>query len=573
MKDRISTWLARDPDPASRDELQSLLDQGNTEELSQRFSGRLEFGTAGLRGLVGAGPARMNRLVIQETSAGLGTYLIDTIPDAAKRGIVVAYDGRPDSHQFAMDAACVFAALGITVYITPAVAATPIAAFGVLNKGAAAGVVVTASHNPPQYNGYKVFWGNGAQITPPHDAGIANAIEHAALEPLPWLEFEEGVSRGVICVQGEDFYRSYIDAIQASPLFSNSSGTPETSIAYTAMHGVGADVAETLLQEAGFRRFYSVESQREPDGRFPTVNFPNPEEPGAMDLVLALASENGATLACANDPDADRLAVAVRQESGDYQMLTGDMVGVLLANYLLQQRHSFTPIVCSTIVSSSMLKSIAAATGAVHFETLTGFKWLTNVAMDHEDANHQLLFAYEEALGYAVGRQVRDKDGLSALLAFAQMTEQLSQQGRTVLDQLESLYRQHGIFMTGQRSIALQPGSPPLCDRLRDQPPSHIGSSEVTHVDDLSSGIRMHSNGSSEPLDFPLSDVLIYRLQDGSRVIVRPSGTEPKVKCYYEVVQPVAGDSFDSAMEQAKNALAQLMEKHQDSIAVLTRRG
>ena len=570
MKDRINTWLARDPDPASRGELESLLNEGNTEELSQRFSGRLEFGTAGLRGLVGAGPARMNRLVIQETSAGLGAYLIDTIPMAAKRGIVVAYDGRPDSHQFAMDAACVFAAMGITVYITPAVAATPIAAFAVLDKGAAASVVVTASHNPPQYNGYKVYWENGAQITPPHDAGIANAIEHAALEALPWLEFEEGVSSGVICVQGTDFYRSYIDAIQASPLFSNPGEVVNTTIAYTAMHGVGAEVAETLLSEAGFQGFYSVESQREPDGRFPTVNFPNPEEPGAMDLVLALAGEHNATLACANDPDADRLAVAVRLESGDYRMLTGDMVGVLLADYLLQQNHAFTPIVCSTIVSSSMLKSIAAATGAVHFETLTGFKWLTNVAMDHEDADHRLLFAYEEALGYAAGRQVRDKDGLSALLAFAQMTEILSHQGKSVLDQLESLYRQHGIFLTGQRSIALQPGSAPLCDGLRDQPPEHIGGSTVEQTDDLRSGTRLLADGSSESLDFPQSDVLIYRLQNGSRVIVRPSGTEPKVKCYYEVVQPVSGEGFNVAMALAESSLAELMKQHQDSIAALS---
>ena len=569
MKVQLERWLARDPDPQTRSELQALLDSGDQEELLRRFSSRLEFGTAGLRGVVGGGPAMMNRLVIRETSAGLGVYLLQQVPEAASRGIVVAFDGRSDSSEFARDAACVFAALGIKVHLTPRVAATPVAAFGVIQLGAAAGVVVTASHNPPEYNGYKVYWENGAQIIPPHDSGIAAAIDVAAEHDIPWIDFDQATAAGKITLLGPDFYRGYLDAILSGTLFSTDGRPASISIAYTAMHGVGAEMAETLLAEAGFDRVYSVTSQREPDGRFPTVNFPNPEEPGAMDAVLALARERQATLACANDPDADRLAVAVRMDSGDYRMLTGDMLGILLADFLLSKEHPFVPIVCTTIVSSSMLQQLAMAAGADYYETLTGFKWLANVALEHEDEGHQFLFAYEEALGYAPGRQVRDKDGLAALLAFAQLTEALARQGKTVLDRLEDLYRQHGLFLTGQRSIASPPDATPLGDLLRDMPPTQIAGSRVEQIDDLGRGTRQHADGRVEELELPRSDVLIYRLENNSRVIVRPSGTEPKVKCYYEVVETVPHGPFSTGMQLAESALSSLIEAHQISVSGL----
>ncbi|NNF15949.1 MAG: phospho-sugar mutase [Gammaproteobacteria bacterium] len=569
MKKQLQRWLDRDPDPVTRTELQSLLESGNRDELNRRFSTRLKFGTAGLRGVVGGGPARMNRLVIRESSAGLGSYLLQQIGDAAQRGVVVAFDGRTDSRTFARDAACVLAALGIKVYFTPRETATPIAAFGVLYFNAAAGVVVTASHNPPEYNGVKVYWENGAQIIPPHDTGIAAAIEMASDGEIPWVTFEDAVTAGTIVVLDEEFYRGYLDAIQNSPLFQSDKSPTSTGIAYTAMHGVGAAIAETLLGDAGFDKVYSVGSQRDPDGRFPTVAFPNPEEPGAMDAVLALAREHETTLACANDPDADRLAVAVRTPEGDYQLLTGDMLGVLLANYLLSKPHPFIPIVCTTIVSSSMLRSVARAAGADYYETLTGFKWLANTAFSHEDGEHQFLFAYEEALGYAPGRQVRDKDGLSALLAFAQMTESLAHEGKTVLDQLHSLYLQHGIYLTAQRSMALQADARPVGELLRKAPPEHIGGHRVMQLDDFSVGTRRAADGSLEELDFPRSDVLVYRLDNSSRVIVRPSGTEPKVKCYYEVVEKVADGALDSGMAHARSSLTRLIDAHQTAVAQL----
>lgn len=569
MDNRIRQWMEKDPDAGSRRELQELVDSSNQAELGRRFSGRLEFGTAGLRGVVGAGPAMMNVLVIRQTSAGLAQYLLQEVDDAASRGVIVAYDGRLDSLRFAQEAAGTFAAMGITAFITPDVAATPIAAFGVLELGCAAGVVVTASHNPPQYNGFKVYWENGAQIIPPHDAGIATAIERVAEGETPWMSFDEGIQSGKIVLLDQKFYRSYIDTIQASPLFAVKAGKRSVSVAYTAMHGVGASVAEALLAEAGFEFVYSVSSQREPDGNFPTVNFPNPEEPGAMDAVIALATEHQATLACANDPDADRLAVAVRTEAGDYQMLSGDMIGVLLADYLLAMKHDFVPIVCTTIVSSSLLEKIASAAGAKFHETLTGFKWLANTAMDDEDeeGSRQCLFAYEEALGYAPGRHVRDKDGLSALLAFAQMTDELAQRGLTVMDQLENIYRSHGIYLTAQRSIALQSGSASIGDSLRASPPESIAGVLLESTDDLSKGERLFANGDREPLSLPVSDVLIYRLADSSRVIVRPSGTEPKVKVYYEVVEAIDDEPYSQAINRAQARLSNLIDNHQNLIA------
>lgn len=570
IKKQWQDWMVRDPDPVTRKDLQTLIDGADSDELANRFAGRLQFGTAGLRGVVGAGPAMINRLVIREVSAGLGSYLLRAMPMAAQRGVVVGYDGRPDSLQFAHDAACVFAALGLKVYLTPDVAATPLVAFGTVHLNAAMGVVITASHNPPEYNGYKVFWENGAQIIPPHDAAISAAIELAAATSIPWQEFEEAQSTGAIVMLEAEFYRSYLNAVLSSKLYSTNRTPVNTSIAYSAMHGVGATMAEALVTEAGFKEFYSVASQREPDGRFPTVRFPNPEEPGAMDAVIALAREKNTVLACANDPDADRLAVAVRTEFGDYRQLTGDMIGVLLGNYLLEKNHNHTPIVCTTIVSSSMLKAIAEASGARYCETLTGFKWMANVALASEDEGHQFLFAYEEAIGFAAGRQVRDKDGLSALLAFAQMTEALACCGKTVQDQLEVLYRRHGLYLTAQRSLSLVKDGPSIGSLLRACPPEQIAGVAVVEIDDRSVGGRMYFDGGSEFLDIPASDVLIYRLENGARVIVRPSGTEPKFKCYYEVVETVLDtEPFERAQARADRAMLDFITEHQLAISEL----
>jgi phosphomannomutase len=574
MKDEWQRWLARDPDGECRDELQALIDAGDELALAARFSSRLQFGTAGLRGVVGAGPARMNRLVVRETSAGLGSYLLQRRPHIVNRSIVLGFDGRTHSRQFARDAACVFAGLGIRVYLSDTVVPTPLVAFAVLHYRAAAGVVITASHNPPEYNGYKLFWDNGAQIIPPQDAGIAAAIDVAARSEIPWRDYDAAVAEGNIVPVGETLKQAYVAGILENPLYAPGS-QGATSVAYTAMHGVGAELAERLLGAAGFSCFYSVPEQREPDGNFPTVRFPNPEEPGAMDRVVSLAREQGASLACANDPDADRLAVAVRTENGDYQMLSGDMIGVLLGDYALRRYalcspRDCVPIVCSSIVSSGMLEQIAAAAGADYHATLTGFKWLANTALAHEDEQHRFLFAYEEALGYALGRQVMDKDGLSALLAFVQLTDSLATEGKTVLDQLESLYRQYGLFVTRQISMALEPGTTAVGTLLRRCPPQQLSGRRVLCTEDFGSGQRCFADSPTEKILLPRSDVLIYRLENGARVIVRPSGTEPKLKCYYELVEKVAdSEPFSLAQQRADSALQELIEQHQSSLKEL----
>ncbi|QUJ70043.1 phospho-sugar mutase (plasmid) [Photobacterium sp. GJ3] len=571
MKEQMKQWLARDPDPVTREELQQLIDAGNAQELAARFSGRLAFGTAGLRGIVGAGPNRMNRLVIQETSTGLGHYLMKTVGTAAEQGVVIGYDGRPDSKAFAHDAAAVLTALGIKVYLTHAVAPTPLVAYGVTALNAAAGIVVTASHNPPAYNGFKVYWGNGAQIIPPHDQGIAAEIDQAAVQPLKLLALDEAQQKGLLVWLDELFYQDYRERVKASALLQNHTEPASVSIAYTAMHGVGAELAETVLADAGFTQVYSVAAQREPDGTFPTVNFPNPEEPGAMDLVIAEAKKHQATLACANDPDADRFAVAVRTEEGEYKMLTGDQVGVLLGHYLLTRTNPEESLVGTTIVSSSLLQKIATAVGAEYFQTLTGFKWLTNVAMQKQSGSKQFLFAYEEALGYTVGNMVWDKDGLTALLAFAQLTAELASHGRTVWDQLEAIYREHGIYLNAQVSIALSPNSPPIGDSLRQQPPEEIAGRNIVRIDDLKTSTRHFSDGTTEAIDLPGSDVLIYFLEDESRVVVRPSGTEPKLKCYYEVIEVIDQvDTLAHGFQRAQSSMDELLRRHQNSLTGLT---
>ncbi|MCF4173829.1 phospho-sugar mutase [Vibrio sp. McD22-P3] len=564
MTEQISQWLARDPDPITKHELQQLVDSNDERELKDRFSSRLAFGTAGLRGKVGAGPNRMNRLVIQETATGLGHYLLEQVCEASSRGVVIGYDGRPDSKQFAHDTASVLTALGIKVYLTYKVAATPIVAFGVRELSAAAAVVVTASHNPPEYNGFKVYWENGAQIIPPHDSGIAAQIDDATTQPLTLLPLDQAKQQGLLIWLEEDYYQTYRKAINQSELLTPDSNT-DISIVYTAMHGVGADMAETLLADAGFNQVASVTEQREPDGTFPTVNFPNPEEAGAMDMVMALGKSVGADIACANDPDADRFAVAVKRPDGEYQMLTGDQVGSLFGDYLLAGQPN--ALVGNTIVSSRLLRSIAKAHGAKYYQTLTGFKWLTNVAMTQESVDHPFLFAYEEALGYTVGNKVWDKDGLSALVAFSQLTGKLKTQGKTLWDKLEELYRQHGFYFNAQRSIALDPKSPPIGEKLRRNPPTEIAGKRIEVIEDLNTSVRQFADGTTETIDLPASDVLIYLLEDQSRVIVRPSGTEPKLKCYYEVISDFPPEmDYAQANQSAEAKMLALIEAHQRSL-------
>jgi len=565
MEHQLNQWLNKDPDPSTRKELEQLIKHQNQQELHERFSSRLAFGTAGLRGKVGAGPNRMNRLVIMETSLGLGHYLEKNIPDAKNKGVIIGYDARPDSKQFAKDSAEVLLSLGYTVYLTDDVTPTPMIAFGVKHLSTAAGIVVTASHNPPEYNGYKVYWENGAQIIPPHDSGIAASINEAAKQPLQKTIIENADDK--LQWLGDKFYQTYLNQ-----LLSSSSVISEhpisLSLAYTAMHGVGGKFIKKIAASINLTQFVYVPSQQEPDGHFPTVPFPNPEEPGAMDRVIQLAKEHNADIACANDPDADRFAVAAKTISGDYRMLTGDQVGILFADFILSQKKNATCWVGNTIVSSSLLQKVAHQYHASYFKTLTGFKWLTNVAMEKQTKEAPFVFAYEEALGYTVNNLVWDKDGLSAFMIFSLLAENLKKNNRSVWDKLSDIYQKHGFYVTAQKSITFDPNDVSICDKLRLTPPKTIAGNKIVSFEDFKSLEQVNQLGIKEKLDFPTSDVLIYHLENKSRVIIRPSGTEPKIKCYYELCYPMlSGQEYWQAQHIADEKIAALMTRHQSEIS------
>jgi phosphomannomutase len=562
-------WLAQDSDPDTRSELEALIaaasggDAAADRDLVERFTGALEFGTAGLRGVLGAGPQRMNRVMVQRVSAGLGDYLLAHVPGAADKGVVIGHDARRKSRLFAEDTAEILAAKGIRVLLAAGPWPTPTSAWAVTEYGAAAGVMVTASHNPPEYNGYKVYWHNGAQIVPPHDLGIAAAIaEVGPADKLPRVALADAVTRGLVTILGDDVQGAYL-AAAAKLVVRPDVPRAGLVIAYTPLHGVGADCVERLLAAGGFDQVHTEPSQREPDGAFPTVAFPNPEEKGAMDRVLALAAKVKADLVLANDPDADRLAVALPSGDG-YRMLTGDQLGAILADYLLAHAPAGPTMVATTVVSSQLLRYLAASYGADYRETLTGFKWIGNAAIDWKaQTGGFFVMGYEEALGYSVGELVRDKDGVSAALLVAELAAWNKARGKTLLGHLDEVYRKVGLFVTEQVSLT-RPGADGLASiraamvAFRGAPPAAIAGQAISEIVDLSLG----KGG------LPRSDVLVYKTASGQRVIMRPSGTEPKLKSYYEVrVEVGAGESLASAYERGRAELSALRDAHQALLA------
>jgi phosphomannomutase len=536
-------WIDDDPDPATRTELDALLDAvaagdpAARTDLADRFDGTLEFGTAGLRGAVAAGPNRMNRAVVSRAAAGLAAYL-HGIGDT--RPVVVGYDARHGSAAFTQDTAEVIAGAGIPVLVLPRPLPTPVLAFAIRDLDCAAGVMVTASHNPPQDNGYKVYLADGSQIVPPADADIAAAI--AAVGPVADLPRATKVK-----TLGAEVVDRYLDTVADLP----PDGPRDLRVVYTPLHGVGADTVVTVLEAAGFPAPSVVAAQEVPDPDFPTVAFPNPEEPGAMDLAMALAEAEGADLVVANDPDADRCAAAVPGPHG-WRMLRGDEVGALLAHHLLGLGHEGT--YATTIVSSSLLGTMAASAGQPYAETLTGFKWIGRVP--------GLAFGYEEALGYCVDPEhVRDKDGVSALLMLCDLAARVKAEGRALTDVLDDLAAAHGLHATEQLSVRV----PDLTlieqamTRLRETPPASLGGYDVEATDDLAHG----GNG------LPPTEGLRFRLAQGARVVVRPSGTEPKLKCYLEVVFPLESEGgVDAARIAAAARLDAISQDLADALGL-----
>ena len=618
-------WLAADPDPHTRAELETLLasagtDAGAAEELRRRFDGRLRFGTAGLRAPLGTGPARMNRVVVRSATAAV----MATLPAGAR--VVIGHDARRNSDVFAADAAAVVASAGGEALFLGQVP-TPVAAHAVVDRKADAGIVITASHNPPGDNGYKLYDAGGVQIVPPTDAAVE---AHMAAAPLPPRQLPPPSGAGVVRGAGSEATERYLATITRrlqQPPPEQRTGAPQASeaspanpdrhsgggrnplpgdptgvdglspaaadplrVVYTPLHGVGAPVLLALFDRLALPAPMVVASQAAPDGDFPTVAFPNPEEPGALDAAYALAGEQGADLVIANDPDADRLAVAVPAAASDdgsgdpaWRRLTGDELGVLLADCLLRRRaatgNDEPVLMAASVVSSQMLQAMAADAGVSYAETLTGFKWIARAAQGRSE---RLLFGYEEALGYAVCDAVRDKDGISAAALLVQLVAELRVGGSSLRERLDDLARRYGVYATGQLTVrfpsadAAAAGPAAATGRLRQHLPSDLAGRPVTSVTDylatpargpaarsavagewIPASAGMTVGGTSHATQ-PATDMLVFGLGGGDRVIVRPSGTEPKLKIYIETTEDVRGGDLGAARRRAHDRLGRI---------------
>ena len=531
LLDAARAWAADDPDPQTRAELEAVIaaasegDEEAVADLADRFSGMLEFGTAGLRGALGAGPNRMNRAVVIHAAAGLTAYLKSVAPEPF---VVIGFDARTNSDVFARDTAAVVCGAGGRAAVLPRPLPTPVLAYAIRFLGADAGVMVTASHNPPQDNGYKVYVGDGSQIVPPVDGLIAAAIaevESVASVPMAddgWETLTDDVL---------DAYVADIATI-VSPLAPR-----ELTVVHTAMHGVGTETIQRAFAAAIFPQPISVAAQAEPDPMFPTVSFPNPEEPGAMDLALDLAEQTGPDLVIANDPDADRCAAAIPGPGG-WRMLRGDEVGALLGAHILDRGVPEGGRFANSIVSSRLLGAMAAKAVVSHEETLTGFKWIGRVP--------SLAFGYEEALGYCVdAAHVRDKDGISAALLLAELAAERKADGSDLQTVLDDLAIEHGVYATDAFSVRVDDLSliGAIMARLRATPLTEVGGIPVARQQDLAVGVD----------GLLPTEGLRYYLRDDSRIIVRPSGTEPKLKIYLEVIEPV-DDAADLSQARTRAA-------------------
>ncbi len=558
---RAEAWLADDPDPATRGELRVAIEAGRggdvaaVDDLADRFAGTLQFGTAGLRGILGAGPNRMNRAVVIRAAAGLVEYLkagssTGTPAPKPQPTVVVGFDARHNSDIFARDTAAVVTAAGGRALLLPRPLPTPVLAFAIRHLGADAGVMVTASHNPSRDNGYKVYLGDGSQIVPPADAEIAACIDAVpAVAAVPRAD-------AAWTTLGEEVVDAYLDAVVSVV----DPETPrELSVVHTSMHGVGGDIVLRAFERAGFPRPTVVDEQAAPDPDFPTLPFPNPEEPGAIDLALAVARRVHPDVVIASDPDADRCAVAVRDPAAatpadpdGWRMLRGDEVGVLLGAHVLARGvdpSSAHAVLARSIVSSRLLGAMAEAAGLPGVETLTGFKWIGRVP--------RLRYGYEEAIGYCVDPgNVADKDGISAALLMADMVAGLRAQGRTLLDVLDDLARRHGVYATDAFSVRVTDLSliGVVMARLRAAPAAEIGGVAVMSIDDLAEGAGP---------GLPPTEGLRYLLADQTRVIVRPSGTEPKLKIYLEAIVHPNGD-LAAARAEAAGRLARTKAAMED---------
>ena len=567
---RAKDYIAQEQDEGFCKEVQDLIAADNKAELEDRFYQNLEFGTGGLRGVIGGGTNRMNTWVINNATQGLANYIIKTFPEKAKAGqlsAVVAYDSRRFSDVFAQATACIFAANGFKTYLFTGLRPTPELSYAIRALGCDTGVVVTASHNPPQYNGYKAYWNDGAQVIEPHDQGIIDEVN--SVTEVKTISKEEAVKAGSLIMIDKEIDDKYW-AMVKSQLFRPDlikEKTGEVKIVYTPLHGTGAMHVEKVLGDLGLT-VITVPEQREPDGNFSTVEKPNPEEAPALKMALELAQREKADVVMATDPDADRFGGAVPDANGNYILITGNQMGALLCDYILTSRKELgkmpaNPAVIRSIVTSTFADKICAHHSVHLAECLTGFKWIAAVMADFEKTgSHNYVFGFEESYGYNVETDVRDKDGVSAAAMCAEMTLYWRSKGKSLLQRLEELFLQFGYFedraisknFAGAAGVATMKG---IMTKLREEGLTTLGGQKVVSIRDIqtSTSYDPANPGDKKTVDLPKSNVLQFFLENGTVVSARPSGTEPKIKFYINSMVPPA-----ASLEKAKVTSAKLCD-------------
>jgi phosphoglucomutase len=556
---RAKDYIAEEGDPAFRAEVEALLKAEDWKELEDRFYRDLEFGTGGLRGVIGGGSNRMNSLVVSRATQGLCDYLIKAFPGKSLSACV-AYDSRRYSPEFAEITARVFAANGVKAYLFSALRPTPELSFAIRLLKADTGIVVTASHNPPKYNGYKAYWNDGAQVTPPHDEGIIDMV--GKVRQAKSLSREEAMKKGLLVMIDKEVDEPYVAMVESKllrPALIKEMAS-KVKIVYTPLHGTGALHFERVMKDLGLS-VTTVSEQREPDGAFPTVAFPNPEESAALKLALELGAKVKADVVMATDPDADRLGIAVPDAKGDFVLVTGNQLGSLQLDYILLTRRELglmpkKPATVKTIVTTDLQARIAEKYGATCFECLTGFKWIADLMRRFESdggaspagEGYEYVYGTEESYGHLVENEVRDKDGISAAAVTAEMTLYWRSKGKSLLDRLQELYLEYGYYeeksinkyFEGPKGMDVMKG---IMEGYRKDQPKSLGGIKVAHIRDVKSGLEWDSGreGAAKKVDLPASDVIQWLLEDGTKVTVRPSGTEPKIKYYVLLRSEVSG--------------------------------
>ena len=573
--DKYKSWLDNPVfDDETKKELLSI--KGNESEIEDRFYKDLEFGTGGLRGVIGAGSNRMNKYTVRRATQGLADYILEQAgKKGADKGVVIAFDSRNFSKEFAGEAACVLCANGIKAYVFNSLRPTPELSFSVRELGCIAGIVITASHNPPEYNGYKVYWEDGAQITPPHDSGIiskVNAInDYADAKIMP---YEEATGKGLYKEIGKEIDERYdeelLKLVQNIDIVRKEAAG--IKIVYTPLHGTGNLPVRRVLKALGFENVFVVPEQELPDGNFPTVSYPNPEDANAFKLALNLAKEKDADIVLATDPDADRLGVYVKDyENGGYHSLTGNMSGILICQYILEQRKEKGTLpengaIVSTIVTTDMAKELAKRYNLKHIETLTGFKYIgEQIKLFEQNHTYEYVFGFEESYGCLVGTHARDKDAVVAVMSLCEAAAYYKSKGISMWKKMQEIYETYGYFKEGLASITLKGTEgakqiQAMIQKLRDNPPEKIGSYEVLKVRDYKQKVIIDKkNNSTEETKLPVSNVLYYELENKAWCCVRPSGTEPKIKFY----MGVAGDNNEDATDRLKQLKDAVLEQFQ----------